>query len=185
MNFDDSDMKIAPDRPSEIFDSSEGAANAFVREKANGNMAKAHALGKQFAAELTAENRGVTLFGVGAFDDANTLVQRKIMFAYVVNMVIEGMAPNSIVAQSAMSSFYDSVQASFPDIYRIITDSEAFSLYILSVRSSPEDPCAIGRVFARLCGKEEDPLFVRYGCELAEYFTMYCTQISLKAQLIR
>lgn len=33
MRFDDSDIKIAPDDPSEVFDTSEGAAAAFAREK--------------------------------------------------------------------------------------------------------------------------------------------------------
>ena len=30
MRFDDSDIKIAPDDPSEVFDTSEGAAAAFA-----------------------------------------------------------------------------------------------------------------------------------------------------------
>ena len=73
MRFDDSDIKIAPDDPSEVFDTSEGAAAAFAREKANGNMEKARALGVQFAAELTADERGIVYFGIGAFDSAETL----------------------------------------------------------------------------------------------------------------
>ncbi|MEM1484087.1 hypothetical protein V6615_04300 [Oscillospiraceae bacterium PP1C4] len=186
MNYDDSDMKIVPDRPSEIFDTSEGAANAFVREKSNGNMDKARVLGTQLAIELTAESKGgATLFGVGAFDNEHTVKQRKVMFAYVVKKVIEDMAPNSIVAQSALSAFYETIQQTSPEIYELATDTAAFSLYNLSARTSPEDPCAIGNVFALLCDREDDPVFVRYGCELASYFTMYCTQVALRVQMIR
>ncbi len=185
MNCDDSDMKIVPEKPSEIFDSSEGAANAFVREKSNGNMEKARLLGIQFAQELTAKSKGVTLFGAGEFDNSHTIKQRKVMFAYIVNKVIEDIAPNSIVTQSALSAFYDTIQETSPEIYQMITDTAAYSLYILSDRAAPDDPCAIGRVFAQLCGKEGDPVFVRYGCELAGYFTMYCTQVALRAQMIR
>lgn len=185
MYCDDSDMKIVPDDPSEIFDTSEGAANAFVREKTNGNIDKAHTLGLQLAAELTADHKGITLFGVGAFDDENTLLQRKVMYAYVVNRVIEEIAPNSVVAQSAISSFYNTVCDEAPNVYALITDAAAFSMYTLSVRSSPGDACAIGKVFAQLCNRKDDEIFVKYGCELEEYFTMYCTQLALKMQMIR
>ena len=98
VNCDDSDIKIVPDKPSKVFDMSEGAAYAFIREKTNGNMEKARALGKRFAGELTAGRTGVAQFGVGAFDDQDTLAQRNVLFAFIVGRVIEEMAPNSIVA---------------------------------------------------------------------------------------
>ena len=79
----------------------------------------------------------------------------------------------------------DEVQSALPEVYERITDSAAFSMYILSDRAAPDDPCAIGRVFARLCGHGKEALFERYGCELAEYFTMYCTQLLLRIHLIR
>ena len=185
MPYDDSDMKIAPNDPSELFDSSEGAATAFMRETQNGNMEKAKQLGAQFAAELSAGDRGIVNFGVGAYDDGATLLQRSVLFAYVVNQVVEDLFPASIVAQSAMSSFYDCLRRDAPQVYERITDNAVFSQYILSVRSAPGDPNAIGKVFARLSGRENDNLFVRYGCELSNYFTMYCTQLVLRMQLIR
>ncbi|MBE6907093.1 MAG: hypothetical protein E7476_12565 [Ruminococcaceae bacterium] len=185
MQFDDSDMKIAPERISEVFDTSEGAANAFVREKSNGNMDKARKLGQQFAAELTVPSKGATLFGVGVFDNDNTMAQRKVLFAYVVNRVVEDMAPNSIVAQSVLSSFYESVRQQSAELYDLINDSAAFSLYMLARRSAPEKSEAVGRVFAQLCDKEGNPVFIRYGAELTDYFMMYCTQIMLRMQLIR
>jgi hypothetical protein len=185
MQYDDSDMKIVPDRPSELFDSSEGAANAFVREKNNGNMEKAHQLGIRFAQELTNESSGIPFFGTGKFDNEETLRQRKVLFAYIVHQVIDDIAPNSIVAQSALSAFHETIQESMPEIYKTITDTLTFSLYILSSRSAPDDPRAIGKVFAQLCQRADDPIFVDYGKELAEYFIMHCTQVVLDAQLIR
>ena len=135
VNCDDSDIKIVPDKPSKVFDMSEGAAYAFIREKTNGNMEKARALGKRFAGELTAGRTGVAQFGVGAFDDQDTLAQRNVLFAFIVGRVIEEMAPNSIVAQSAMSAFYETIERTSPEIYRQISDSAALSLYIFSARS--------------------------------------------------
>lgn len=185
MGYDDSDMKIVPNDPSELFDSSEGAANAFLRETQNGNMEKARTLGAQFAGELTGERKGIVSFGVGDFDDDTTLLQRKVMFAYVVNQVLEELAPTSIVAQSAISAFQMAIRRDGPELYDPITDSAVISQYILAVRTMPDDKSAVGKVFARLCGRGEDPLFVRYGCELASYFTMYCTQVALRMQLVR
>ena len=149
MRFDDSDIKIAPDDPSEVFDTSEGAAAAFAREKANGNMEKARALGVQFAAELTADERGIVWFGIGAFDSAETLSQRKVLFSYLVGRVIEDMAPNSIVAQSAMSAYYDELQRVSGETYGLVSDSAALSLYILAgcLRAS-----AAGRTTRSLSG---------------------------------
>ena len=185
MKFDDSDMKIAPDRISKVFDMSEGDANAFVREKSNGNMDKARKLGQQFAAELTAPMKGVTLFGIGAFDNQRTMDQRKVLFAYIVNLVTQDMAPNSILAQSVLSSFYDSVQYQSTELHELITDSAAYSLYILAHRSSPGNPEEIGKVFAQLCDRDEDPIFIHYGAELANYFMMYCTQLTLRMQIVK
>lgn len=185
MRCDDSDMKIMPERVSKVFDSAGGAAVAFAREKANGNMDKARALGLRFAQELICKEGGLTSFGVGAFDDARTVTQRKILFSYVVNQVIADLFPNSIVAQSAMSSFYNKIEQESPETSEMLFDSVAFTMYILTARSSPSDPKAIGEVFARLCQREDDPLFVRYGMELAEYFTLRCTQTVLEAGLIR
>ena len=184
--FDDSDIKIAPDRPSQVFDLSEGAANAFVREKNNGNMEKARQLGELLAGELTAGTGGIPYFGVGAFDDPQSLSQRRLLYAYVVSRVIEDTAPNSIVAQSALSAFYDRIQREAPEYYEAVTDSAALSLYILAGRSNPEDYAALGRVFARLCGREEgDEVFVRYGAELAIFYSVKCTQAALRMRMVR
>lgn len=185
MPYDDSDMKIVPNDPSELFDSSEGAATAFLRETQNGNMEKARKLGAQFAAELASVERGIVNFGVGAYDDDSTLLQRKVLFAYVVNRVVEDLSPASIVAQSAMSTFYGCLQKESPEVYERVTDAAVCSMYILSERNAPGDPGAVGQVFARLCKREGDPVFVRYGCELANYFAMYCTQLVLRMQLVR
>ncbi len=185
MYCDDSDMKIAPDRPSELFDLSEGAASAFVREKSNGNMEKARLLGQSLAQELGKERGGLPYFGVGIFDDDRSLSQRRLLYTYIVSRVIEDTAPNSIVAQSALSAFYDQIQRETPEYYAAVTDSAALSLYILAGRSEPDDYNALGRTFAQLCGREEDPVFCHYGRELALYFAVKCTQAVLRAQMIR
>lgn len=95
--------------------------------------------GSSLPAELTADERGIVWFGIGAFDSAETLSQRKVLFSYLVGRVIEDMAPNSIVAQSAMSAYYDELQRVSGETYGLVSDSAALSLYILAGRSSPDD----------------------------------------------
>lgn len=185
MYADDSDMKIAPEKPGRFLDSSDGAATAFMRETHNGNMEKARGIGGALARALTAEDSSPALFGVGAFDDENTIRQRRMMFAYIADKVIEDLAPNSMVAQSAISNFENTVQQCSPEIYEIINDTAAFSLYALCARGDPDDTGALGRVFAKLCKKEDDALFVKYGCELSGYFNEYCTKVVLGAGLVR
>lgn len=185
MYCDDSDIKIVPDRPSEIFDTSEGAAVAFVREKNNGNMEKARILGTRFAEALFSDDRKGIAFGIGEMDDANTIAQRKVMFTHVVGQVIEDIAPNSIVAQSALSAFYDRIQQDSAEIYDQVTETAAVTMYMLASRTTADDPQAYGGVFARLCGQEGNPLFVQYGSELANYFKLFCTHMALKIEWIR
>lgn len=185
MRCDDSDMKIVPDKPSELFDSSEGAASAFVRERDNGNMEKARLLGIRFAGELTAETKGASLFGTGEPEPLQIQEQRKILFSYIVHSVVNDIAPNSIVAQSAISAFYETVNGISPEIYAMITDSAVYSLYIHSDRTAPGDANALGRVFAHLCGRAQDEVFIRRAEQLVAYLIAYCTQVALAAQMIR
>lgn len=186
MPYDDSDMKIMPNDPSKLFDSSEGAAIAFLRETHNGNMEKARKLGMRLAAELL-EGDGIRVPGIAEEirSDPSTRINRKVLFACVANQVLEDIAPTSIVAQSALSAFYEEVRRLAPEIYERITDAAAFSLYILAMRSAPQDSCAIGHVFARLCGREQDETFVEYGCALAARLKEHCTEIALAVELVR
>ena len=133
MPYDDSDMKIAPNDPSELFDSSEGAATAFMRETQNGNMEKAKQLGAQFAAELSAGDRGIVNFGVGAYDDGATLLQRSVLFAYVVNQVVEDLCPASIVAQSVFMTACGGMRLRFMSVSQIMPCS-ASTYYRYAVR---------------------------------------------------
>ena len=185
MPQDDSDIKIMPDRASKVFDSAEGAATAFLRETHNGNMKKAKELGSQLAVELCGGQKGATLFGVGLLDNEQTIFQRKVLFAYLAVKVTEDLAPNSLVAQSAIAAFYDTAEKNVPEIYGHLVDPAVFSQYALASRSNTDHDLAIGRIFARLCGREDDQLFVRYGRELTGYFTMYCSQLFLKTQMVR
>lgn len=184
-NGDDRDMKIMPDKPSKVFDLSEGAANAFAREKANGNMSKAREIGQQFADELAAGAKGVAMFAVGAYDTEDTLRHRQVLYSFIVSHVIEDMCPNSIVAQSALSAFNETVQEKLPQEAERISDTGVLSLYILAARMAPDDYYELGRVFAECCGHKDDEIYIGYGSELAAYYANYCTQVILRAQLVR
>ena len=43
-------------------------------------------------------------------------------------------------------------------VYGEINDAAAISLYMLTSRAPGLDACAVGRVFAKLCGREGAPL---------------------------
>lgn len=181
---DDSDMKIAGQVPKDGHDALEGEVDAFVREKTNGNIERAQKAGKLFAQALTSADQDSTVyFGIGEMDDAVTLRQRRILFSYIVNRVIAELAPNSIVAQAALSSFYEQTRKASEEIYQQINDSLAFSLYIFSYRSAG-DMKAAARVFAQLCGKEGDRVFIQYGQELGAFFARFCTETILALEMV-
>ena len=55
-----------------------------------------------------------------------------------------------------------------PEIFAVITDSTAFTLYILHDRKVGDDQC--GKVLAELCERDGDEDLIREGNTLAEEY---------------
>jgi hypothetical protein len=170
---DDSDMKIAQDsfRPGAAAaeDAAEKAAQEFLHQRDNGNIERARQLGQLFAADLQQ-------FGQSALRDVElrAVTQQEhhhqlLLCSYIINRVIAEHSPSQILAQTSSSMFYKQVESLSRTLYQDISDTAAFSLYILNERlGSPED---IGHIYARLLGAENDLLLAQKGNRL--YSTLY------------
>ena len=168
----DEDMKIANDALP-AFDcrrESDEAAGRFIRHRENGNIQRAKELGEAFAHQMKALE--------SASGDPAVLAQKKVLFAFVVNKVIEETAPDSILAQAALSSFYQTVQEIAPGDYATISDSAAFSLYILADRGrrnrNQDTP---GEVFAELCGQRGREEYCYIGQSLYNQYHLDCLDL--------
>jgi len=166
----DGNFGVAPDA-----DAADLAAKEFLRQKQNGNIDHAHELGESFAQILWDMAQGVIM------DNDQGLTQQEIhhrllLCSYVVNRVIASFSPNSIVAQTALSRFYAGVESRSNVLHRHVSDTAAFSLYILNERSGGGD-FEIGKIYAKLIGRENDPESARQGGEVYEQFYSSCKNI--------
>lgn len=170
---DDSDIKIA----SQHFENNvplgcEEEADEFLAEKSNGNIAKAHQLGASLADEVLRED-GESLFGIDDTEDRLAIKHRRILFAYAIDICLEKLLPNELTAQTARNSFYDHLKNAAPLLYHDISESGAFTLYILCQRTHHEHiEEYIGRTFAKLCEKEDSQNYRDLGSAL---FLKYMT----------
>ena len=154
-------------------DAGELAAQDFLAQKRNGNIDRARGLGEAFAK---------TLWGLAQdliMDDESVFTQQEIhhrllLCSYSVNRVIANHSPNSIVAQTILSRFYAEVEDQSIVLHRHISDTAAFSLYILNERSGHGGDDAVGRIYAKLTGHENDPESILAGREVYESFSAGC-----------
>ncbi|MFQ9873015.1 MAG: hypothetical protein ACLRVT_08545 [Oscillospiraceae bacterium] len=170
----DEDMKIMPQDglPQQDDDSAEDSAEEYVREKDNGNMARAHRLGEVFAGEVLRE-KGVYTLGLSETESLLMLKHRRILFAFVVDRTLDECSPNSLLAQAALNVFYDAIQKEAPEFYREMNASGAFSLYLLSARG--ENPAVhVGEDFAELCQVPDQPQIAQMAEHLYDYFVGFC-----------
>jgi len=173
----DEDIKIAGGSFNAVpdADAAELAAREFLRQKQNGNIDCAHELGESFAQILWDMAQGVIM------DNDQGLTQQEIhhrllLCSYVVNRVIASFLPNSIVAQTALSRFYAEVESRSNVLHRHVSDTAAFSLYILNERSGGGD-FEIGKIYAKLIGRENDNESAKQGGEVYDNFYAACKNI--------
>ncbi len=150
----DSDIKIAPDYSSKnkrtIPETPDQSPQELKEQKQNGNLDKARALGVSLANELLSEE-SVADFGVDAIAESEEIRRhRKILFAFVVVNCVERIIKSSLVSQAIQNAFFDEVKRHSQDIYELITDDAAYSLYYLCVRTSTTPAQCIGQTFAKL-----------------------------------
>ncbi len=174
---DDSDMKIMP-QPGQnipVDDGGDDAAQEYVREKENGNMAKAHSLGKLFASDILDKN-GTYLFGLSETESLLMAKHRRILFCFVIDRILDENCPNQLLSQAALNVFYDEIKNTEPEFYDDMNASGAFSLYLIAVRS--ETPSVnIGKAFAELCQVEDNEPIQQMAEHLYDYFVSHCMNI--------
>ncbi|WP_040197932.1 hypothetical protein [Candidatus Soleaferrea massiliensis] len=183
MHEDDSDIKIAPGHFEQHVElDCDEEADEFLTEKNNGNIAKAHDLGYKLAEEVLRED-GESLFGIDDTEDRLAIKHRRILFAYAVDISLEEYLPNSLTAQTALNSFYDHLKESAPLLYNDISESGAFTLYILCRRTHTDhiEDC-IGRTFAKLCEQEDVKSYQALGSALFDKYITTTERIIGKFQ---
>jgi len=169
----DEDIKIAGTRPGGTLDAADLAAQDFLVQKKNGNIDRARSLGETFAGCLWGLAQSLIM------DNELELTQQEIhhrllLCSYGVNRVITQYAPNSIVAQTALSRFYTEVEEKSNVLHRHVSDTAAFSLYILGERTGNGSDSDVGKIYAKFIGRENDAESIRQGGEVYRTFFRTC-----------
>ena len=112
------------------------------------------------------------------------LAQRRILFSFVAGRAIDELTPKSILADTAVSVFYDVIKEK-PVVYGEINDAAAISLYMLTSRAPGLDACAVGRVFAKLCGREGSRLYAKMGSGLCLFYYDCMKQAIEKTEFVQ
>lgn len=172
----DEDIKIAGEHfsvPRE--DIGELAAQDFLKQKDSGNIEKARGLGLRYAQAILYPEQGPL---VDEMEGRSPLFHHHqyILYSYAVNHVIADFSPNSILAQTSLNLFYAQLEEKSPELYMHVSDTAAFSLYILCERSKTRSDDDIGRTFASLVGKEDDNTVIIYANRLYSKLYHFCVE---------
>lgn len=169
---DDSDMKIVGEQ-SEKMDESDAEARLYRHEHANGNLEKAHAIGKNFADALfCGDEIPCDEIGISGFE----ATCQSILFAFTADRVLDTFMPNHIIARSAQNTFFDEMRKRSPSLYESVSRSGAFSMYLLCKRSGDGRYIGIGSVYAGIVRKPEDEKAVAEGEALYNKYYNYCIE---------
>lgn len=153
----DEDIKIAPRDISELLKVqaavSDDNIDLFIRQRSLGNIERAKRLGRLYVEDLLdcVWTKPPTVLSHDVFE-----LQLELLFCYAVHRVMEDHSPNTLLSNTALSSFYEGLEDAAPELFEEISSNAAFTVYIYLHRGNEESTEAIGKAFAKLCGAAED-----------------------------
>lgn len=166
--FDDSDIKIAGNKPSESIDDSDSLN--VDENPTSDEVNKCHTLGRAIAEQFLKE---VTVPFMDENDDPQMSLQRKLLLSFTVTVGLDKFCRDDTVSGIAQKSFLDTVKKLSPALFVACNDTGAYSFYYLAFRRGNDVERRMGQTFAMLCSHDGDPIYQ----ELGE--TLYCWFMSV------
>lgn len=163
--FDDSDIKIAGDHPSEQVAKNkaqplqEDIADLLHINRENGNLDKARELGKRLATDICN-------FRTSQKYSEQTVLEMKTLWAFVIDYGFGKLLPNSIVSQTASNEFMMAIKNIDEEFYDYIQIAGSYSRYVLHSRKSDDLSERIGKSFAEFALHEGDRSWTEKGGQL-------------------
>ncbi len=161
MAFTDEDIKIYDgEEPVPTGLGAEDSAARYVAHRDNGNLEKTRQLGELLAQTLVGD--------AGRLAEDPYGQQKLVLLSFLISDELEAALTDAMLRQSAAAAFRRRVEELDPAIHGIITDSAAFTLYILHDRQVGNEEC--GQVLANLCDRDSDEGLIQEGNALAEEY---------------
>lgn len=175
---DDSDMKIVSGpglARKNREDAGEVAAQEYVDQKENGNLEKAHLLGKDLFAVFYQPDGPVLNIGTTSLEE-KVRAQRKILFAFAAEAALDAGLHSTVLPQTAMQEFLNQLKQANEELYDKINDPKTFSYYLLYEKESYKYP-SIGHAFALLCEEADNEDLISLGNLLYDEFNRLVLQM--------
>lgn len=169
---DDSDMKIVGKRLQPI-DESDLEAKLYNHKRENGNLEKAHNIGRFFAEALMNQNGFAYEKNRASDFEARN---RSILFAFTADRVLSTFMPNHIIARSAQNEFFDGIRRRDIGLYESVSRSGAFSMYLLCGRKGDGRYTGVGKIYAGVVRRQDDEETVKKGDETYEKYFNFCIE---------
>ena len=168
----DSDIKIAGDKPSKDIRKNSASKEDFAVTKEERAIAKKIGIdaANQFLKDAVQSQNKEN-------NDYNLLLQRRLLLSFSATAAFEQYMGNDTLAGVAQKSFLDTVRKESEEIYKTSSDMGAFSFYYLAFRRGSDIERRMGQTFAMLCSHDGDPIFQELGEALYCWFTSVVKRI--------
>jgi len=171
---EDSDIKIfgQSTEPPDENDLLETAA-FLNRQRANGNITKAKALGEELALFNPEKDNSIPLNpqpGNDALLSPVVLNQVRALVVFIAQTALHKRLKFQLLSSCAVNAMYDKIIETAPDFYNGICDGAAFTFYSLSLKDT-DVVSSIGEQFAMLSGMEGDTACIAFGSTVYEEAT--------------
>lgn len=159
----DQDIKIylgASEAEATIQGSGEAAAAEFVAHRENGNLAKTRQLGELLAETLVGDAARLAKESHGP--------QKLVLAAFLLEDEVNDNIQNLILQKSVLSAMHRRLEAAAPQLHEAVTDSTAFTLYILGDRQRQSK--STGEILAQICGQDRNQALIARGNQLEQEY---------------
>ena len=154
---DDSDMKIVGNISEDNHDSMDETAALLKEQQDNGNLDRARALAQ--ALIDSAKQADID----HPIHNYKLKMQRWLVLLFAADVEINRLLPNSLVADTASSSFYSLLQTEAVDVYNMVEQNGSLSFYYLCQEKGVINRIKASETFASLCGFGYSKLVTRIG----------------------
>lgn len=165
MVFNDSDIKIAGDKPS--LDVKKNKNSPAGDGSYSVDKHKARQWGEAVAREFIKDAKNNPLSDEC---DYEMTVQRRLLLSFTATVGFEQFSPDDSFCGIAQKSFLDTVKKQEPSLCETAQDTGAFSFYYLAFRRGGDTVRRIGQTFAMLCSHDGDPVYQELGEALHCWF---------------
>lgn len=182
---EDRDIKIADfsSDKKKIPENLEMDSDRLFYHKRNGNAEKARLLGSSIVREMIVGDINARL-GISDESKYPCQPQIRLLAAFAAVIGLQTQLPDELLAQMALSAFYETIQTSLPAFYEDIEDSASFSFFFLAYRRGGDVERNIGRAFAAVCDADGDEVFAELGETLYSRVLMMVEQKAAAAAFL-